>query len=171
MWRNFELKLYSLITRLAKHHVVSRADSFRRFTLLGFFNVHFQPGSRPRRPLCDRRQPTMFQMWLYYTSLQWRHNGCDSVWNHQPHDCLLNRLFRRRSKKPSKLRVTGLCEGNSPGNCEFPAQRASNAENVSIWWRHNDYGPFCSHAKYNYTKLGHAVVMNIWNEDARQRQT
>ena len=41
-------------------------------------------------------------------SLQWHHNGRDSVWNHQPHDCLLNRLFRRRSKKTSKLRVTGL---------------------------------------------------------------
>ena len=69
-------------------------------------------------------------------SLQWRHNGRDSVSNHQPHDCLLNRLFRRRSTKISKLRVTGLCVGNSPGTGEFPAQRASNAENVSIWWRH-----------------------------------
>ena len=47
--------------------------------------------------------------------LRWRHNGCDSVSNHQPHHCLLNRLFRRRSKKTSKLRVTGLCAGNSPG--------------------------------------------------------
>ena len=70
---------------------------------------------------------------------QWRHNGRDSVLNHQPHDCLLNRLFRRRSKKTSKLRVTGLCEGNSLGTGEFPAQRDSNAENVSIWWRHHWY--------------------------------
>ena len=31
--------------------------------------------------------------------LQWRHNGRGSVSNHQPHHCLLNRLFRRRSKK------------------------------------------------------------------------
>ena len=46
-------------------------------------------------------------------------------------------LIRRRSKKTSKLRVTGLCVGNSPGTGEFPAQRASNAENVSIWWRHH----------------------------------
>ena len=38
----------------------------------------------------------------------------------------------------SKLRATGLCAGNSPGTGEFPAQRASNAENVSIWWRHHD---------------------------------
>ena len=69
--------------------------------------------------------------------LQWRHNEFDCVSNHQPHDCLLNRLFRRRSKKTSKLRVTGLCVGISPVTGEFPAQRARNAENVSIWWRHH----------------------------------
>ena len=69
--------------------------------------------------------------------LQWRHNGRDSVSNHQPRDCLLNRLFRRRSQKPSKLRVTGLCAGKSPGTGEFPEQMASDAENVSIWWRHH----------------------------------
>ena len=72
-----------------------------------------------------------------HRTLQWRHNGRDSVSSHQPHDCLLNRLFRRRSKKPSKLRVTGLCAVNSPGTVEFPAQMANYAENISIWWRHN----------------------------------
>ena len=46
----------------------------------------------------------------------------------------------RRSKKTSKLRVTGLCVGNSPVTGEFPAQRASNAENVSIWLRHHEQG-------------------------------
>ena len=70
-------------------------------------------------------------------ALQWRHNGHDGVSNHQPQDCLPNRLFRHRLKKASKVRVTGLCEGNSPVTGEFPAQRASNAENVSIWWRHH----------------------------------
>ena len=73
-----------------------------------------------------------------YSSLQWRHNERDGVSNHQPHDCLLNHLFRRRSKKTSKIRVTGLCVVNSPVIGEFPTQRASNAENVSIWWRHHD---------------------------------
>ena len=72
------------------------------------------------------------------TPLRWRHNDHAGVSNHQPHGCLLNRLFRRKSKKTSKLRVTGLCAGNSPGTGEFPAQMASNAENVSIWWRHHD---------------------------------
>ena len=61
-------------------------------------------------------------------TLQWRHNEHDSVSHHQPHDCLLNRLFWRRSKKTSKLRVTCLCAGNSPGNSEFTAQMASYAE-------------------------------------------
>ena len=43
--------------------------------------------------------------------LQWHHNGCDGVSNHQRLDCLLNRLFRHWSKKTSKLHVTGLCAG------------------------------------------------------------
>ena len=58
-------------------------------------------------------------------ALQWRHNERDGVLNHQPHDCLLSHLFRRRSKKTSKLHVTGLCAGNSPVSGEFPAQMAS----------------------------------------------
>ena len=70
--------------------------------------------------------------------LQWRHNEGGGVSNHRRLDCLLNSLFRRRSKKTSKPRVTGLCEGNSPVTGEFPAQRTSNAENVSIWWRHDE---------------------------------
>ena len=71
--------------------------------------------------------------------LQWRHNERDGVTNHQRIHCLFNRLFRRRSKKTSKLRVTGFCEGNSPVIGEFPTQRASrpNAENYSSWWRHH----------------------------------
>ena len=47
---------------------------------------------------------------------KWRHNGRDGVSNHQTHDYLFNRIFKRW----------------------FPAQRASNAENVSIWWRHHE---------------------------------
>ena len=69
-------------------------------------------------------------------TLWWRHNGRDVISNDQPHHCLPNCLFGHRSKKTSKLRVTGFGAGNSPGTGEFPAQMASNAENVSIWWRH-----------------------------------
>ena len=63
--------------------------------------------------------------WLYcivnaigINALQWRHNEHDGVSNNQHYDCFLNRLFRRRSKKTSKLRVAGPCEGiqRSPVN-------------------------------------------------------
>ena len=90
-------------------------------------------------------------------ALQWRHNERDGITNHQPHDCLLSCLFRRRSKKTSKLRATGLCVGNSPVTCEFPAQMASNAENVSIWWRHHVYQHVPSaNRKINQCDINHS---------------
>ena len=87
------------------------------------------------------------------TPLRWRHNDHAGVSNHQPRGCLLNRLFRRKSKKTSKLRVTGLCAGNSPGTGEFPAQMASYAENVSIWWRHHGCELTCIQ-KQDINRLG-----------------
>ena len=70
--------------------------------------------------------------------LQWRHNEHDGVSNHQSHDCLLQAQIKHQL-----LCATGLSEGNSPVTSEFPAQRASNAENASIWWRH--------HANFNHS--------------------
>ena len=72
--------------------------------------------------------------------LQWRHrpNERNGVSNHRRLHCLLNCWFRRRSKKTSKLRVLGLFAGNSQATGEFPAQMTSNAENVSLWWRHHE---------------------------------
>ena len=69
-------------------------------------------------------------------ALKWRQNERDGVSNHRRLNCLPNRLFRRRSKKTSKLRVTGLCEGNSLVTSEFSVQRASN-DDVAIWWSHH----------------------------------
>ena len=64
------------------------------------------------------------QDWGCFTApLHWRHNECDGVPSHQPHECLLKHLFRCRSKKTSKLRVAGLCEENSPEAGAFPAHR------------------------------------------------
>ena len=73
---------------------------------------------------------------LLIGTLQWRHYERDGVSNHQRIHCLPNHLFGHRSKKASKFRVTVLCEGNSPVTAEFPTQKASNAKNDSIWWRH-----------------------------------
>ena len=90
--------------------------------------------------------------------------GPDGVSIQQPHDCLLNRLFRRKSKKTSQLRVTGFCAGNSPVTGEFPAQMGSNAENVSIWWRHHvfTYTVQCRHYAAHF-------LQNVLNRHTKAR--
>ena len=82
-------------------------------------------------------------MWVQYSSgigyvLQRHPNEHDGISNYRHLDCLLNRLFWHRSKKTSKLCITDICEGNSLVTGEFPTQRASNAENVSISWHHHE---------------------------------
>ena len=54
----------------------------------------------------------------------WRHNERDGVSNRRRLHCLLNRLLRRRSKKTSKLLVTGPCEGNPPVTGGLPHEGA-----------------------------------------------
>ena len=92
---------------------------------------------------------------LLIDSLQWRYSEPDGVSNHQRLDCVLNCLFGCISKKTSKLRVTDLCEGNSPVTGESPAQKARNAENVSIWWRHhfNDFIHYPSVSSIQYSRI------------------
>ena len=90
--------------------------------------------------------------------LQWRHNGRYGVSNHQRIDCFLNRLFRRRSKKTSKLSVAGLCE------CTGDRQR----ENVSIWWRH--HVSYSHLPNWNYTlQLCHMSISSHWHFDCMCR--
>ena len=70
-------------------------------------------------PLCSWKMAMTFRIFNVFVmilSLQWRHDECNGVSNHPRLDCLLHRLFRRRSKKTLKLRLTVLCEGNSPMN-------------------------------------------------------
>ena len=94
--------------------------------------------------------------------LQWRHKDHKSVSKHRHLDCFLNCLFRHRSKKTSKLRVTGLCEGNLPVTDGFPPQRGSYAENVSIWWRHPVLILKCV---YNHLiSFENLSCQNIWDE-------
>ena len=91
-----------------------------------------------------QQAPTL--LYCYVHPLQGRLDWCDGVLNHQPPDCLLNRLSKAQIKETSKFHVTGFCERNSPVTGKFPAQRGSNPKNVSIWWRHHD----------------HCVVVNIY---------
>ena len=53
-------------------------------------------------------------------ALQWRHNERDGVSNYQPRDCLLNRLFGRRSKKTSKLASLAFVQGIHRGPVNSP---------------------------------------------------
>ena len=105
--------------------VCSRADQRKHQSsaLLAFVGgIHQGPVNSPHKgPTIG----TMFPfddviMWDLCKSLQWGHNGRNGVSNHRYLDCLFNHLFKSRSKKTPKLRVTGLCEGNSPVTGEFP---------------------------------------------------
>ena len=104
-------------------------------------------------------------------SLQWRHNGHD-VSNHQPHHCLLNRLLGRRSKKTSKLRVTGLCVGKMIPFDDvimyiFRNQYISIFDSYSSWVAHllssfSLFPPSTHHANQRQVSLwcllGHCVM-------------
>ena len=72
-------------------------------------------------------------------TLQWRHNGPMASQITSLTSVYSSVNSGADQRKTSKLRVTGLCVGNSSGTDEFPAQMASNAEKVSIWWRHHEY--------------------------------
>ena len=81
--------------------------------------------------------------------LQWRHNERDGVSN--------------QIKNTPKLRVIGLCAGNSPMTGEFPSQRASNAENVSIWWHQHAFCSLCllCSPKYNMLRIAYTAKNSI----------
>ena len=69
-------------------------------------------------------------------ALQWRHNERDGVSNHLT--IVYSTVYLgANQRKHKKIRITGLCAGNSPMTGEFLTQKASNAENVSIWWRYH----------------------------------
>ena len=82
-------------------------------------------------------------IWELWESLQWRHNRRDGVSNLQPHHYLLNCLFRNRSQKTSKLRVTGLCAENSPVTGEFPLHKWPVTRKMfpfdDVRWNHLTY--------------------------------
>ena len=65
--------------------------------------------------------------------LQWRHNKRDGVSNHQPTIVYSTVYSGADQWKHQSSALLAFVTG------EFPAQRASNAENVSIWWRHHGF--------------------------------
>ena len=140
-WCNNEVSVFSVIGSMSYSpiYVSQRKEKLSNAEVIRFWHSHFTAHSCHKRsassPWCLHSQfiwhaGYMLVQGPWTKALLWRHNGRDGVSNFLPHDCLLNRSFRRRSKKTSKLRVTGLCAGNSLVTGEFPAQMASNAENV-----------------------------------------
>ena len=95
-------------------------------------------------------------------TLQWRHNGRDSVSNHQPHDCLLNHLFRRRSKITFKLCVTGHLCGEFTGDRWIPRTNGQFCGKcfhlmTSSWMQYQRHA-------YNMqtSRNGHCYTMTFW---------
>ena len=89
--------------------------------IVGKINSEIPRKQKHQQRYILKTQLNITQYWTKCNNaLQWRHNGRNGVWNQQPHHCLLIRLFTSRSKKTSKVRVTGLCArihrwpGNSP---------------------------------------------------------
>ena len=118
--------------------VYSGADQIKhqRSASLAFVRgIHRRPMNSPHKWPVTRKTFPFDDVIM----LQLCHNNeRDDASNRRRLDRLLKCLFRRRSNKTSKLRLTGVCEGNSSVTGEFPAQRASNVENVSIWWFYHE---------------------------------
>ena len=139
--RDFSLRWVSDVSyvlvwvRCGWKQMLMTMDPYAAFVDLCYNQNHATPSSVEMAICWQRRDYVIQNDWHFEIASRWCPNECD----HQPHDCLLNRLFRRRSRKISKLRVTGLCAGNSPVTGEFTAQRASNTENASICLRHHGY--------------------------------
>ena len=137
LFKSLFRKHFHIIMSLRKY-ICAHADKIRCIisTILVFCMAN-KSTSTAVPSSTDTSELTIYFTAQFMQTLQWHHNKHDGISNHQPLDCFLNSLFRHRSKKTSKLHITGLCVGNSPVTGEFPEQRASNAENVSIWQCHH----------------------------------
>ena len=117
-----------------------------------FKSLHYQPFYVSGNSSCRGT--------VYYSDI------IKSVSKHQPHNCLHNLIYRRRSKKTSKLRITGLFVGNSPVTGEFPTQKASNMENISLWWRHHEHRKSAMSWHYHeITRVGENSQFCVTNDN------
>ena len=113
--------------------------------------------------------------------LQWHHNERDVVSNHRRLDCLLNRLVRRRSKKTSKFRVAGLCEGNSPVNSPHkrPVTRKMFPCDVKLsisfrTWHNGGSELFCWHFQFDESCTGlvqWSGEFQLWHQGRKDDRT
>ena len=97
--------------------------------------------------------------------LQWRHNGRGNVSNHHGLYYLLNCLFRRKSKKTSKVRITGRCVGSSPANSWHKRSVSRNMFpfNDVILLTVQDKRVIVSHVENISTTSATRVMRKYWN--------
>ena len=97
-----------------------------KFVPMGLFNkkpvliqimVWHQTGGKP---LTESMMAEFTDAYMSLDSLQWRHNDHDGVSNHQPHDCLLNRLFKAQIKENIKALRHWPLWGEFPGGRRIP---------------------------------------------------
>ena len=100
-------------------------------------------------------------------TLQWHHNGHDSVSNHQASYCLVRCLFRRRSTKISKLHVTGLSVA-----CSIPCEPIKTAYSKGTGWSISTHGNAVLYVKSSFAKwcpfclrLDLLIVYNLYTQD------
>ena len=82
--------------------------------------------------------------------LQWRHNAPNGVSNHQPtvvYPTVYSGADQTKHQSSASLVFVR-------GTGEFPAQKTSNGEKVSIWWRHHAFARLHRHAKRNNDHIG-----------------
>ena len=99
-------------------------------------------------------------LWPHRVSLTWHYSDVimSAIASQITSISIVYCWFRCRSKKTSKLHVKGRCAGNSSVTGEFPTQRASNTENVSIWWHHEMKDRW--HVLWNYPEVN--VIRPDW---------
>ena len=103
--------------------------------------------------------------------------GSYYVSNRRPLKCFFSVMFWVTSKKHQRSALLALCEGNPPVTGGFPSQRASNAESVSILWRHHATVGWCRQLKIilvgdKHTFISHSQCHAIYlGTDSISHQT
>ena len=104
----------------------------------------------------------------------WLHHY-DVTWASWRHISAAYRLFVQQltAEMPSKLRIPGPVRGGYSGDRWFPSQRASNAEKVSMSWRHHartvEKYVLCDSKTNNAPLLVHSdIISSFYTQHVRQ---
>ena len=80
---------------------------------------------------------TLWSEKSYTTKIPDYYSGAVTLRLKSPATRLLVNSYSGPTAKETKIHTLSLYKGNPPVIGGFPSQRASNAKNVSTWWRHH----------------------------------